>query len=155
MCEPVKITSSLESAHALVGFLNRVDSDFSPPLSVRVNLSDYVDKLLTNAEVFGIYDSSSRLVGAFAVYANDHDNYAAYVSFIATDPLVRGMGIGRKLMLCMVSHCRDSKMKSLKLEVSRKNQIAIELYRKFGFQDCPDQQWEARADALSMILILN
>jgi len=155
MSEPVKITRSLEGAHALIGFLNRVDSDFSPPLSVRVNLSDYVDKLLGNAEVFGIYNSLSRLVGAFAVYANDHENHAAYVSFIATDPLVRGMGLGRKLMMCMVTHCRDLNMKSLKLEVSRTNQVAIELYRKVGFQECSDQMCDARANALSMILLLN
>lgn len=46
----------------------------------------------------------------------------------------RGLGIGKVLMEKIINICRENNMKLLKLEVSEKNLVAINLYKSFNFK---------------------
>lgn len=45
-----------------------------------------------------------------------------------------GMGIGEKLMNEAINWCREKKLEQLELEVATKNERAISLYKKMGFE---------------------
>lgn len=111
--------------------LNKVDADFSPTLSSRVNLEQYALKLLKVATVFGVY-KHNQLVGAIAVYMNDLDSKVAYCPFLAILPNSRGQGFSQLLLEIAIAELKSKKFKSLSLTV-RADSPANHLYEKKGF----------------------
>ena len=81
----------------LYHFLKDIDEDFSPYLSSKVNLSEYVEKIQNHAEL--IVDQTVSLRGLVILYCNDVVNYKAYISLVGVRREFRGMGIARKMMV--------------------------------------------------------
>lgn len=112
--------------------LNKVDSDFLPTLSSRVDLEQYALKLLKVANVFGIYQKN-QLVGAIAVYMNDLDSKVGYCPFIAILPDFRGQGFSQLLIEAAIVELKSKKFNSFSLTV-RADSPASKLYKKVGFK---------------------
>lgn len=117
---------------SLYNLLNRVDSDFSPSLSSRVNLEQYALKLLKIATVFGVC-KQNQLVGAIAVYMNDLDTKVAYCPFISILPNSRGQGFSQLLLEVAIAELKSKLFNSLSLTV-RADSPASHLYKKVGFK---------------------
>ena len=47
----------------------------------------------------------------------------------------RNQGIGKSLLSELINLARQTKLNSLVLEVNSKNEVAIELYKKFEFKE--------------------
>lgn len=58
----------------------------------------------------------------------------AHIATIAVHPRYRRLGIGRKLLLAALHECAAQGALTATLEVRETNQIAIDMYRKFGFE---------------------
>ena len=54
---------------------------------------------------------------------------------VAVDLALRGRGVGRVLLECALSLCRERQVALLGLEVRVSNQAAIALYRRLGFRE--------------------
>lgn len=76
---------------------------------------------------------------------------------LAIDPQYQRHGYGSQLMLYTIDFCHELTMRVIYLEVRRSNQIAIDLYAKFGFT-CSGvrknyyQSAQGREDALMLQL---
>ena len=58
----------------------------------------------------------------------------AYLTNIAVSPDHRRLGIGKKLLSRILETCREMDVTSVTLEVRVSNEVAISLYRSFGFR---------------------
>ena len=57
----------------------------------------------------------------------------AHVTNVAVHPDHQGCGLGQRIMEALMQAAREKSLKRMTLEVRRKNQPAIALYRKLGF----------------------
>jgi [ribosomal protein S18]-alanine N-acetyltransferase len=59
----------------------------------------------------------------------------AHVTTIAVDRQWRGQHVGERLMLALIDRALERGARWMTLEVRPSNEVAIGLYRKFGFRD--------------------
>jgi ribosomal-protein-alanine N-acetyltransferase len=59
----------------------------------------------------------------------------AHITTIAVDPVMRGLGIGERLLVALIDQAVERRARFVQLEVRRGNGIAQNLYRKYGFRD--------------------
>ncbi|MCU7995609.1 GNAT family N-acetyltransferase [Shewanella glacialipiscicola] len=117
----------------LLSFLLEVDADFSPPLSSRLNLAAYANKIQANAIVVEDIIDGNLIKGIAATYANDESTRTAYLTFIAVKTCFRGLGVARKLIEKTEHILVKKGFFRLRLEVYKGNE-AINLYKRLGFE---------------------
>lgn len=93
---------------------------------------DYVGKLSTLAVVFE-HQEEGLVTGAIALYANDFENGAAFISMVGVAPHHRRKGIGKALLKSALGYLSKKGFKKVALSVLQDNP-AIALYETFGFQ---------------------
>jgi len=108
------------------------DDTFMPPLSKRVQISDYADKISTNALRFEAW-TENLLVGLLAVYCNDTSNGFAYITSVSILPEFQGRRIASQLIRQGIDYLRVSGFEVLELEVDRGHGKAVRLYEEHGF----------------------
>lgn len=113
-------------------FLYKVDEDFEPALSSRVDLKSYARKLMDNAIIFKACDKLN-VIGLVACYANDPSKVNAYIPFVAVNRDYRGRGVGRVLLNKVITELKGDGFKNLSLTV-RKTSKAFYLYKNLGFK---------------------
>ena len=64
----------------------------------------------------------------------DVEEYELYVSNISVDKKSRGKGVGKFLIKNIIEKAQSKGCKSIVLDVSKENEIALSLYKKFGFK---------------------
>lgn len=116
-------------ASDLYDFLNEIDEDFSPHLSNKVNLHEYVLKIQNNAEL--IVDNECVLRGLIVLYCNDYIQKRAYISLVGVRRDFRGRGIARKMMMNAIEIAKDKGMEIIGIHSN--NQAALNLYKNIGF----------------------
>ena len=82
---------------------------------------------------FAIADGEVAGTVAMIPYEDD----AFELTKMAVDPAFRGRGIGDRLMESCINLAKGSDRKRIMLESNTKQAAAINLYRKFGFQEVP------------------
>lgn len=105
----------------------------SEPLSQRVDIDDYFEKLKRLATV-KLYIEQGIPLGIIAYYANDTKGQNAYLSWIGIKNGFSGQGVAGVLLDNMHADCQHRGMKSISLEVSPDNTSALCLYRKHGYE---------------------
>lgn len=113
----------------LYNFLKDIDEDFTPCLSSKVNLSEYIVKIHNHAEL--IVDQAVSLRGLVILYCNDVVNFKAYITLVGVRREFRGMGIARKMMVEAIQKAQDNGMKVIGIHSN--NPIALNLYKTLGF----------------------
>lgn len=104
----------------------------------------YLKKLEDNAELI-VHQTNAGVLGFVFFYCNAQDKISSYITLIATDVNVRGMGIGRGLLEHVVSLSRIRGFSFCHLEVRKDNVRALDFYKGFGFVAI-----ESREDSLLM-----
>lgn len=112
--------------------LRACDDAFLPPLSSRVDICDYAQKIADKAQRFEAC-VNDKLVGLVAVYVNTPDRGSAFITSVSVLPGCQGRGIASRLMEDCITHVRVLGFARLELEVGRNNAPAIALYGKHGF----------------------
>ena len=120
------------SAAEIAKHLLHCDADFIPPLSSRVDINNYAQKLASKATKFEAW-SGGRLVGLVAAYCNDQENRLAYITSVSVLKEWMGQGIAANLLKQCITHAKDAGMQQISLEVASNNQPAMGLYEKNGF----------------------
>jgi ribosomal protein S18 acetylase RimI-like enzyme len=120
------------SAAQIAEHLLRCDADFVPPLSGRVKISDYAEKIANRAARFEAW-SDGALVGMVAAYCNDREKGIAYVTSVSVLREWVGRNIAAHLMNQCVEHAKALRMNQVALEVAGDNVRAVRLYEKCGF----------------------
>lgn len=128
ICELTCMSLKLE----IENLLWQIDGDFHSPLSLRLNIADYAEKMAKNATIFSVYDKET-LTAFAAVYCNDSNSQIAYLTMIAVAPGYRERGLGSNLIEASIRYLKRINFKSFKLEVDKKNINALAMYQRFGF----------------------
>ena len=132
MSATVEYLSNRASVVEIAEHLARCDTDFVPPLSARLKISDYAKKIMDNATRFEAW-SNGTMVGLVAAYCNDQEQRIAYITSVSVMKEWMGKGIAARLMDQCVAHAKASGMQQISLHVAIDNAPAIKLYEKRGF----------------------
>jgi 2-polyprenyl-3-methyl-5-hydroxy-6-metoxy-1,4-benzoquinol methylase len=101
---------------------------FIPSLDSYVNINEYSKKLYNNSVRFEAY-IEDELVGLIAVYDNKKENFS-FITNVSVFTEVRNLGVANHLInLCK----KETKNKTIKLEVNKDNLRAINFYKKHNF----------------------
>ena len=63
----------------LLDLLLSLDKDFNPPLSDKIDLYGYVDKIIENAILITEVDSAGKVHGIVVLYCNDYITRKGYI----------------------------------------------------------------------------
>lgn len=143
----VTFTVNRASVTEICAHLARCDAHFIPPLSTRVDLRAYAEKIVNHAERFEAW-STSGLAGLVAAYANDAGRAAVFVTSVSVVPELWGRGVGRRLMENCIDHARRMGFERLSLRVDREQAAAIGLYERCGFSRVPPPSPALQRDAV-------
>lgn len=130
--QPLTITDVLTnkiSTEKLCDYLNRIDINFSPKLSSRINLYNLAEKINKLGHYHYIYDNN-KIAAFLSYYLN---NEYAYINIVNVDPNFRGKGLANKILESMILTAKSTECKLIKLEVSKDNITALKLYKSSGF----------------------
>jgi len=120
-------------ADEILEHLETCDKDFRPPLSQRIDLSEYCVKLAQNATNFEAWDGHRILVGLVSVYMNNFSIKTAFITSVSVCHVYTGKGIAKRLMAECIKEAKQKGFVQLQLEVNVLNAPAIKLYNSFGF----------------------
>lgn len=114
-------------------FIKKINYDFPIPISEKVDLNEYCEKLWEKAELVAeVQDEEIR--GLVAGYMNDLENGSAYISLVGVSRDFRNQGLGKKLVHQFVLLCREKQIRSVNLYTHKTNQAAIKMYEGLGFE---------------------
>ncbi len=136
----------------LYEFIKEIDNELPTPLSGRVNLKEYAEKLYSKAHLCYIKDKD-RIVALVAGYIKNTPDNIAYVTLVGTLPEFRGVGYAEKLMRQFISDSLNQKLSGVHLHTDKSNIAAESLYHKLGFKEYVVDQ-ESRPDDYHLVLWL-
>lgn len=127
-------------------FMQKVDRDFSPPLSSRVDLRTYTEKLCRDAVTVLVLDEDDQeVLGALSFYCNPESYSKASLSFIAVLPSSRGKGYARVMMKHCLEYVQLSGMNSIETRTWQGNTPMISLLEEFGYRFAREEvDWTGR-----------
>lgn len=128
----VKYLLNKASVVEIVEHLEQCDADFVPPLSGRVEIKDYAQKITDKAARFEAW-SDGTMVGLVAAYCNNQKSRTVYVTSVSVLNEYTGKGIAARLVTNCINHAKAMSMRQICLEVSADNRPAIKLYENSGF----------------------
>lgn len=132
MSAVVHFRRNTASAAQIAEHLGRCDADFVPPLSARVDIGSYAEKIASKAMRFEAW-ADGLLLGLVAAYCNDREHGIAYITSVSVLKAWTGQGIAARLLDQCVEHALASGLQRVSLEVASDNAPAINLYEKSGF----------------------
>lgn len=121
----------------LLDFLIEVNNDFSPKLSERVNLKDWVKKMSDNATTFEVWDND-KLIAMIVAYINDYQTKQAYVTLVCCKKEYRRRGIIENMFKRVFEYCINKSFETIVLKTDINNIPAINLYKKLNFVETED-----------------
>lgn len=130
----MNITYTINKAdfEKIVVHLSCCDPYFFPPLSSKVNIHDYVNKLLLNAIRWEAWDND-KLVGLVAGYLNDLNKDYAFITSVSVLNEYNLKGIASRLMSQFIALSKEMGFYRIGLEVANDNREAKNLYKKLNF----------------------
>jgi ribosomal protein S18 acetylase RimI-like enzyme len=146
MTSEMQFTQDRATHEDVVRHLRRCDTDFVPALSARVQIPEYAEKLVSHAARFEAWQHGI-LVGLIAAYCNDRENRCAYITSVSVLADLQHHGVGASLLRRCLEYLIDQEFTYVELQVDSRNDKAIHLYERFGFQ-------AVRADGQATIMSL-
>ena len=119
--------------------LRSVDIDFNPPLSTRISIPEYAEKIHKNATILSTHQGG-ELLAFIALYCNSKSNFTAYMTMLVVSPNHRNTGLASNLVESGIGFLRKQGFKSLRLEVYKSNSNAINFYANFGFKKVDEDE---------------
>jgi len=110
-----------------------IDIDIIPKLSSSVNLQEFSKKIFDNTIRFEAW-YTDKLIGLISVYYNDFESNIGFINHVGVLKEYRGFGISNILLCNSIKYGQDKGFGNLKLEVSKETNVAINLYKKNGFE---------------------
>ncbi len=125
----LKKISSVEKADVEL-FIKKENNSFPVPLSDRVDLNEYVNKIINNAVLYGYY-YKNNIIGLIAFYLNRE---FTYVTYICVNKEFQSMHLGSKLMKLMEEECKKEQVCRIDLTTNINNNKAQKFYEKLGYK---------------------
>lgn len=142
-------TVNQATGNLILVHLKDCDAGFIPPLSSKVDLWEYSQKMEKYSTTFEAW-SGEILTGLVAAYFNDPAKKKGFITNVSVLPAFKGKGIASQLMEKAIQFAKDGGFESVELEVKPHNSVAIHLYSRFGFV-----RGEENENVLKMIYLVN
>ncbi len=121
------------SRKQVLSHLQECDANFSPPLSQRVDLADYANRLSEKSVSFEAWDGSI-LVGMLNAYLNNVDNRTGFITNVSVLKEYARRRVGSTLLQMCLEYASQRNFSCIRLAVSRENGPALGLYSGIGFK---------------------
>ncbi|NMB57347.1 GNAT family N-acetyltransferase [Candidatus Beckwithbacteria bacterium] len=138
----IKNTKFLEKD--IYNLLVELDQDFFPPLSLRVNLKFWANKLYTKSEIILAFDQkNNQIIALLCFYCNNHKTKYSYIPVLGVRKDYRENGIMKTLFCYCLNYLKKLNFKILGIK-TWDNSIPLKMYKSLGFkiinkiQDRPD-----------------
>lgn len=129
-----QMTANVIMQDKLLKFLRVVDKHFPIPLSDKVNLTEYVQKLIVHADMFAEISETGEIQALAAGYIRQVEHNMAYIAIVATLPEMRGHGLAGRVVQKFMERCHEQKRNGVHLYAVASNISAVRLYEKLGFE---------------------
>ena len=116
-------------------FLDNINNEYNPPLSAKVDLRQYTEKIFDNAVLF-VRNDNSNIVGMVVLYCNDENKEKAYIPLVGVLPSHRRRGIAKELMQEAISYVKSKDFNVIGIHSN--NPIAVKAYCDLGFDIIED-----------------
>jgi len=117
----------------VASFIRMHEKAFDPPISDRVDIDGFLDKVKKEAVKFIARDVVAEMaLGLAILYATPNKYDYAYLTFIAVTK--KSCGIGSALLERTISYCEQVGMMGIKTQTWTENELALKMYKKFGFK---------------------
>lgn len=100
---------------------------------INSDIDEYINKIYFQAELIPHYIQGD-LAGLIAFYCNNQISKEAFITSIIVDPKYRGIKISINLVNIVKSIALSRGFTQCKLQVHKDNEIAINLYKRCGFE---------------------
>ncbi len=114
-------------------YIQICDSAYTFSVVQRDDFLELFDKIHYNAIFLGM-KYASEYVGYAAIYANDFENYSAYITLICISDKYQRLHLGSMLLKECVDAAQKAGMRDIRLEVLKQDQGAIQFYEKNKFE---------------------
>lgn len=112
--------------------LEKCNNFFVPPLEQRTDLKEFSEKIFQKAITFEYWDNQV-LVGMVSAYFNDKKNLTGFINNVSILDEYKKKNIASNLLTMCLKYAEQHEFTEIMLEVSKNNNPAIQLYKKFGF----------------------
>lgn len=122
----------------LLAHLRKCDTAFKPPLSSRVDLEAYTDRLMEHAvrvEAWHVGPEGGVLIGLLAIYCNDPAGTDAFITSVSVEAAHRGRGLGSALIGAALQRARSAGFERVTLKVHSEAMAARRAYTRVGFAE--------------------
>jgi ribosomal protein S18 acetylase RimI-like enzyme len=133
-CERIEFREGTATQEDIQAHLEGCDGNFSPRLSLKVEIGEYSRKISAKARTFEAW-SGDTLVGLVAAYLNDRGARSGFITNVSVANAFMGRGIAAALLDRCLDRSRQEGMEAIRLEVSMESREAIRLYEKIGFSE--------------------
>jgi ribosomal protein S18 acetylase RimI-like enzyme len=131
---------------SLLDFLVQVDLDFVPPISSKVDLVQYAQKLNSKATHCVAQESGGeKIIGLISFYCNDPQKINAYISVFGVFESARGKGLGSEMFDRVIDYVKGMGFAFMSFQTWESNR-ALSFYKSRGFtvyekiQDRPNNE---------------
>lgn len=114
----------------VINHLNTCSDQFIPKLDSYVNIEAYSQKIFQKAITFEAW-CDKKLIGLVAIYI-DIEN--GFITNVSVDQKFKGFGVFRELINLCFDFCKLMKIKKVELDVNKRNEKVIEIYKHIGFE---------------------
>ncbi|MCM1291717.1 MAG: GNAT family N-acetyltransferase [Bacteroides sp.] len=111
-------------------FLKKIDRDFPTPLTNKVDLNEYTEKILDKAEILSVV-KDGEIAACVILYCNDIVNSRAYIPLVGVLRQYRGLGLAKGLVRATISLAKSRGFNILGIHTE--NDAALRLYQSLGF----------------------
>ncbi|MDY5583435.1 MAG: GNAT family N-acetyltransferase [Candidatus Merdousia sp.] len=122
---------------AIAAILRRSDADFSPPLSARLDLDAYAEKLANASDAFFIgawNQPKSELICLYVGYAREGFEYS-FSPYMWVAPEYRSFFLGLRLHSAAVRHLKSLGMRGIRAKTWVENNDALlAFYKNLGYK---------------------
>lgn len=111
-------------------FLKKIDNLFKIPLHKKVNIEEYVNKIISLAEVYIMYKENEIIAGV-VFYTNNLSEKKAYISLVGVLEDYQNKGIGKKILKEVLKKIKRNKLKQVGIHTD--NKYALKIYKSLNF----------------------
>jgi ribosomal-protein-alanine N-acetyltransferase len=129
----IRYSTKTATVNEILSNLIDCDKNYTPPLSTKVNLPEYAQKLFDKSITFEAW-YSNRLVGMVAAYFNDFKNLNGFITNVCVEDEFQGKHIGSELLQRCIQYGKENHFINIYLEVNENSKAAINLYEKYEFR---------------------
>ena len=111
-------------------FLKKIDNLFKIPLHKKVNIEEYVNKIISLAEVYIMYKENEIIAGV-VFYTNNLSEKKAYISLVGVLEDYQNKGIGKNILKEVLKKIKRNKLKQEGIHTD--NKYALKIYKSLNF----------------------